>query len=73
MSSQESAVHADPGHGNSVAAWTAVAIMLVGFGIGCFGVIRGSVIGVVIGAVIVLLGAISWKVLAKMGYGPKPH
>lgn len=73
MSSQESAVHVDPGHGNSVAAWTAVAIILVGFAVGCFGMIRASLIGVIIGAVIVLLGMISWKVLARMGYGPKAH
>lgn len=80
MSSQEStisqesaAVNAELGHGHSVAAWTAVAIMIVGFGIGSLGMIFSSMLGIIIGTVIVLLGAISWKVLGSMGYGPKGH
>jgi len=60
---------ADPGHGHSPAAWTAVIIMLVGFAVGttaffldlpwlvwtCFGVV---IVGLIVG----------W-VMAKAGYG----
>ncbi|CCI52623.1 HGxxPAAW family protein [Nostocoides jenkinsii] len=59
------------GHGNSVAAWVSVVVMLVGFLTGALGVLKASVAVTVVGAVIVLIGAVLWPLLAKMGYGDK--
>ncbi len=62
---------ADPGHGHSPAAWTAVVIMLVGFTAGtvafCFElpVLVWASVGVII------IGAIVGWVLARAGYGVK--
>jgi hypothetical protein len=73
-------IESDAGHGNSPAAWTAVIIMLVGFTIGTLAfwfVIPWLVIA---SAVLVVLGAVTGKVLAVLGYGvggtkfaPKAH
>lgn len=57
------------GHGNSVAAWTAVGIMLIGSLITAVAVGIWSMPAAIVGAVVILLGAVSWKVLEKMGYG----
>lgn len=59
----------DPGHGNSIAAWTAVIIMLVGFTIGAvafFFVVEWLVWA---SAGVVVLGLIVGWVLVKAGYG----
>ncbi|OJU39444.1 MAG: hypothetical protein BGN97_06530 [Microbacterium sp. 69-10] len=65
---------ADPGHGHSPAAWTAVVIMLVGFAAGtvffCFPDGSG-VVGVWISAAVVVIGAIVGWVMAKAGWGVK--
>ena len=57
------------GHGHTVAAWVAIAIILLAFCIGAAGVIMGNWplfwFSVVLGAV----GGISGKVLQMMGYG----
>ena len=73
-------IESDAGHGNSPAAWTAVIIMLVAFTIGTLAfwfVIPWLVIA---SAVLVVLGAVTGKVLAVLGYGvggtkfaPKAH
>jgi len=73
-------IESDAGHGNSPAAWTAVIIMLVAFTIGTFAfwfVIPWLVIA---SAVLLVLGAVTGKVLATLGYGvggvksaPKAH
>jgi hypothetical protein len=73
-------IESDSGHGNSPAAWTAVIIMLVAFTIGTFAfwfVIPWLVIA---SAVLVVLGLVTGKVLAVLGYGvggtkyaPKAH
>ncbi len=67
---------ADPGHGHSPAAWTAVIVMLAGFTLGTlgfclaeFGPIWTTLIWV--GAAIIPIGAILGWVLAKAGYGVK--
>ncbi|MDQ0612852.1 uncharacterized BrkB/YihY/UPF0761 family membrane protein [Microbacterium sp. W4I4] len=63
---------ADPGHGHSPAAWTAVVIMLVGFALGTvFFCVPNGEVGVWVSAAIVLIGAISGWVLAKAGWGVK--
>jgi hypothetical protein len=61
-------VHHDS-HGNSVAAWTAVAIIALGALIATIAVVaRIPALGV-IAAVIVVIGAIAGKVLSAMGFG----
>jgi len=66
---QQPVKRVDPHHGNNVAAWTAVAIMVVGFIIGAVGVGMASVPITVGGTVVVVAGAITGKVLAGMGMG----
>ena len=67
---------ADPGHGHSPAAWTAVINMLVGFTlrtVACclaeFSPVWTTLIWV--GAAIVPVGALVGVILAKAGYGVK--
>ena len=60
---------ADPGHGHSPAAWTAVIIMLVGVAIGTFFFFLDMPIVVWISAGIVLIGALVGWGMAKAGYG----
>lgn len=73
-------LEADPGHGNSPAAWTAVIIMLVAVSIGtlAFWFDIAWLVWASVGLLIV--GAIVGAVLAKLGYGvggdkltPKAH
>lgn len=59
------------GHGNSVAAWTAVGIMLVGSIVVALAFVTWSIPIMIVGAVVILLGALSWGLLAKLGYGEK--
>lgn len=61
------------GHGNSVAAWTAVAVILVGCLVAALAVIFTAVWLFVLGAVIVVLGALTGKLLSAMGFGAQPH
>ncbi len=58
-------------HGNSVAAWVSVAVMLVGFGLGSLAVAQDTRPMFVIGVVVVAVGALLWPVLSRMGYGDK--
>jgi hypothetical protein len=60
-------------HGHSVAAWTAVGIMLVGAAVGSVAVVIPSLVLGIIAAVVIVVGAIVGKVLAMAGYGSKPH
>lgn len=62
---------ADPGHGHSPAAWTAVVIMLIGFTAGTLFFCLEQPVLVWISAVVVVVGAIVGWVLAKAGYGVK--
>lgn len=62
---------ADPGHGHSPAAWTAVVIMLVGFALGTLFFCIPNEVGVWVSVGIVLLGAITGWVMAKAGWGVK--
>jgi hypothetical protein len=57
--------------GHSVAAWTAVGIILLGSVVMSLAVVFPSVLWFVVGAVIVVVGAIAGKVLAMAGYGAK--
>ena len=60
---------ADPGHGHSPAAWTAVVIMLVGFAAGTLAFCMGQAAFVWASAVLILIGPIVGWILAKAGYG----
>lgn len=63
---------ADPGHGNSVAGWTGVVIMLIGVTIGCVGftIHNPTITYVAIG--VVALGIIVGLILRAVGLGNKP-
>jgi hypothetical protein len=56
-------------HGNSVAAWTAVGVMLVGVLLMCVAVVALTAWLFVVGVVVVALGAVTGKVLSAMGFG----
>jgi hypothetical protein len=60
---------ADPGHGHSPAAWTAVIIMLIGFAVGttAFFLDLPWLVWTCVG--VVLVGLIVGWVMAKAGYG----
>ena len=57
------------GHGNSVAAWTAVVIILVAGLAMAIAVVIGTTWLFVVGAVLTVLGVITGKVLSTMGFG----
>ncbi|TQJ51017.1 HGxxPAAW family protein [Phycicoccus sp. SLBN-51] len=58
-------------HGHSVAAWTAVAIILAGCVVAAWGVLVATPILFWVGIVIAVLGAVAGKVLGMAGYGAK--
>ena len=60
---------ADPGHGNSPAAWTAVIIMLVAFVIGTVAFFFAVEWLVWASAGLLLVGLIVGWVMRRMGYG----
>ena len=62
-------IESDAGHGNSPAAWTAVIIMLVAFTIGTVAFVLDYPIIVWASAGLLVIGAITGWVLAKLGYG----
>ncbi|ALD12962.1 DUF6704 family protein [Clavibacter capsici] len=64
---------AEPGHGNSPAAWTAVVIMLVAFTVGTIAFCFSIEPVVWISAVVVLLGWITGGVMKKLGFGVDGH
>lgn len=60
-------------HGQTPAAWTAVAIMMVGFLIGCVAVVFLNWVLLGIGFAVVAVGAVVGKVMQMMGMGkPAP-
>ena len=59
-------------HGNTPAAWTAVAIITVGFLVGAIAIVLAEVWLFWVGVVIIALGALAGKVLAMMGMGAPP-
>jgi hypothetical protein len=56
-------------HGQSVASWTAVAVIMLGALIMAISVIIGTPWLFVVGVVVVVLGAVAGKVLSAMGFG----
>jgi len=61
------------GHGNTPAAWTAVAIIMIAFLVGTLGMMAGSWVVVWIGIALVVVGAVVGKVMQMMGLGQTPH
>ena len=59
------------GHGNSMAAWVAVGIILTGALIGCFAVVFAEVWLFWVGVGVIVIGAVVGKVLSMMGFGQK--
>ncbi len=57
-------------HGNSVAAWVSVTVIMVGTLISCLAVVASNTPTFVVGVVVVALGVAAWKGLSAMGYGP---
>ncbi|MDX2375406.1 hypothetical protein M4I32_01140 [Microbacterium sp. LRZ72] len=64
---------ADPGHGHSPAAWTAVVIMLVAVAIGTTAYFFDVVWLVWASAVLLVVGALVGWIMAKAGYGAGGH
>jgi hypothetical protein len=64
-----SAESTEPGHGNSPAAWTAVAIMLIAFVIGTLAFWFELVWLVWVAAALVLVGLLVGYIMKRAGYG----
>lgn len=62
---------ADPGHGHSPAAWTAVVIMLVGFTLATVAFCFEAPLFVWLSVILIPVGALVGFILAKAGYGVK--
>lgn len=60
-------------HGHSVAAWTAVGIILLGSAIASVAVLLPNVVLGIVGGVVIVAGAIAGKVMSMAGYGSKGH
>ena len=58
-------------HGNTIAAWTGVCIIMIGSLIMAIAVVVTSVLLFIIGAAVVILGVIAGKALSAAGYGAK--
>ena len=63
------AEHHDDDHGNSVAAWVMVGILLLATAVMCVAVAFPNVPLFIGGAVLVVVGLVVGKVLALAGYG----
>ena len=62
--------HTEPtGHGNSPAAWTTVAIMLIGALIAAIAFVIANTPIFIAGAVVMLLGLVVGFAMRKAGYG----
>jgi hypothetical protein len=65
MSNQDN----EPGHGHSIAAWTAVITAIVGVTIGTVGVVLEDATLVIIGSVVTVISIPLGPILAKLGFG----
>ncbi len=59
----------EPGHGHSIAAWTAVITAIVGVTIGTLGVVLEDATLVIIGSVVTVISIPLGPILAKLGFG----
>lgn len=56
-------------HGNSLAAWVGVVVMLIATVVGCWGVFAGPIELLYVGLGGFLVGALLWYGLERAGYG----
>lgn len=56
-------------HGNTVAAWAGVSIMMIGFTLGSIGVLVTTASLFWTGVIVFLVGPVVGLVLQKMGFG----
>ena len=56
-------------HGNTVAAWTAVAVIMTAFVIGAVGILIGNWVVFWASVILALVGGVLGKVLQLMGFG----
>jgi hypothetical protein len=61
--------HHGTGHGNSVAAWTSVSVIMAGFLVMSVAVALTSLWLFLVGVVVGVVGAVLGKVLSGMGFG----
>lgn len=61
--------HAQEDHGHTVAAWTAVGIAMLGFLIGCIGVVIATPAVFWMGVALLPVSLIAGKILALLGFG----
>ncbi len=60
-------------HGNTVAAWTGVAILLVASALICLGIVLAMPLLWIPGVIGVPVGAFAWVMMNRAGYGEKDH
>jgi 1,4-dihydroxy-2-naphthoate octaprenyltransferase len=61
-------------HGNTPAAWTAVAIIMIAFVVGAVAVLQANWLLFWVGGVgLVVVGAVVGKVMSMMGMGKQPE
>ena len=58
-------------HGNTIAAWTGVGVIMIGSLIMAIAVVVTSLILFIIGGVVAILGVVAGKALSMAGYGAK--
>ena len=63
------AEHGHDSHGNTIAAWTCVGLLMVAAFIMCLAVVLASVPVFVGGAVVAVVGLVAGKLLSLAGYG----
>ena len=63
----------EPGHGDSIAAWTAVVIIILASAGATLGVWFGQTFWVLVSFGMMIVGAVAGFVLSKLGYGVKRH
>ena len=62
----------DPGHGHTVAAWTAVTIIIIASAVGAVFFFFDMPVMVWASGAIAVIGLVVGYVLRQMGYGTKP-
>lgn len=63
----------DPGHGDSVAAWTAVILIIIGCATATLSVWFGETTWLWVSFGVIVLGVIAGIVLSRLGFGVKRH
>lgn len=59
-------------HGNTPAAWSAVAVILVGFTVGGIGLVVANAVMFWVGIALLPVGGVVGKVMQKLGMGAEP-